>query len=413
MADKLTEARIKQEPPPERGQRFIHDGHRDAPRGFALRLTRAGGKAFVLNYTFDGRQRRKTIGDWPTWSLVAAREEAARIKREIDRGVDVLEAERQRRAEPSVAELTDMYCREHATRRRRGEETRRYLERDLLPALGSLKAKDVRRGHIRTVIDKKATTGPVAARNLLAAIRHMFNWALERDLVELNPCAGIKLPPARKRERVLDDQELRAFWAGLADSDMRPLMKIALQLILVTGQRPGEVAGMRRSEISGKTWTIPAERRGKNEKAHRVPLTSLARSLLEQAEVENARLAARRRQPLPDEVFRFRLDRVMTVEALGRAVANNRSTLGNKHAPTWGHWTPHDLRRTCRTGLSAAGVSEEIAERTIGHAAQGIVAVYNQHQYDSEKAAALEAWERRLLTVVNEAASKEEGDEAG
>jgi integrase len=402
MADKLTEAAIKQATPPEQGQRFIFDGHRDAPRGFALRITKAGGKAFVLNYSFSGRQRRKTIGDWPTWSLQAARDEAARVRREVDRGVDVVETERQHRAEPTLADLVARYCREHADKRRSGEDTRRYLERDLLPSLGSMKAKEVRRGHVRSVIDTKAQTGPVAARNLLAAIRHLFNWALERDLVELNPCAGIKVSPARKRERVLDGDEIRSLWHGLPDADMRLLMQLALRLILVTGQRPGEVAGMRWSEIQSDTWIIPAERRGKNEKEHRVPLTPLALQLLGQVRAENERLSKRRKLPVPEALFAFRSNSSLTVDALPRAVAKNRAALGNKDTDTWGHWTPHDLRRTCRTGLSATGVSEEVAERTIGHAAQGIVAVYNQHRYDAEKRAALEAWERRLLKIVGQ-----------
>ena len=63
-------------------------------------------------------------------------------------------------------------------------------------------------------------------------------------------------------------------------------------------------------------------------------------------------------------------------------------------------WRPHDLRRTMRTGLAAAGISENIAELVIGHTRQGIVAVYDLHRYDAEKRSALEAWERRLLRIV-------------
>src|SRR6056297_3328688 len=84
---------------PGKGQRLVFDDHRDAPRGFGLRITAAGGKAFILKYTFDGRERRKTIGDWPTWSLEAARAEARDLSQQIAKGTDPLEEKRRRKAE--------------------------------------------------------------------------------------------------------------------------------------------------------------------------------------------------------------------------------------------------------------------------------------------------------------------------
>jgi len=87
---------------PEKGQRFIFDDHRDAPRGFGLRITKAGGKAFVLSYAVDGRQRRKTIGEWPIWTLEAARTEAQELTRKIQTGTDPLEEKRRRRADPCL-----------------------------------------------------------------------------------------------------------------------------------------------------------------------------------------------------------------------------------------------------------------------------------------------------------------------
>jgi hypothetical protein len=97
---KLTDGRagtIAKAELPEKGQRFIFDDHRDAPRGFGLRVTKAGGKAFILKYSIDGRERRKTLGDWPTWSLEAARAEAQDLTRAINKGTDPLEAKRRRK----------------------------------------------------------------------------------------------------------------------------------------------------------------------------------------------------------------------------------------------------------------------------------------------------------------------------
>lgn len=406
----LTEAVVKNAKPPAKGQRFIFDGHRDAPRGFGLRITQAGGKAFIIRYTFEGRQRRKTIGDWPTWSVAAARDEASKIRRRVDSGIDVLEEERLERQADTVQAVVERYCKQHVDNLKSGAEVRRYFERDLIPVLGSTKLKDVRRADIIKLVEDKAAEAPRAAALLLAHIKGLFAWAMDRELIEASVAAGIR--PARvnstmrprQRARVLDDEEIKTFWTHAEDCGLHRLTALALKLVLVTGQRPGEVAGMRWDEIDGTIWTIPASRRLKTETEQRVPLTDTALELIEQAQAELARLAHRRKWSNDTHVFATRADGGVTVYALGTAVSRYRSELGNKEAPDWGFWTPHDLRRTCRTGLSACGVSEEVAERVIGHAHRGIVATYNQHTYDREKRAALEAWERRLLQIIGQRA---------
>lgn len=405
---KLNEAEIKKAEPPAKGQRFIFDDHRDAPRGFALRITQAGGKAFVLNYTFQGKQRRKTIGEWPTWSLVAAREEAQALRRKIDSGTDVLEAARMERREPTVADAVARYRRQHLDSLSSGAEVARYFERDVIPAMGGRKLKAVRRADIIKLVEDKAATAPRAAALLLTHIKSLFAWATDREMIEANPAAGIrpakvsKAMKPRQRGRVLDDAEIRALWSGAHTCGMHKLTALVLKLVLVTGQRPGEVAGMRWSEIEGDLWTIPASRRRKTETEQRVPLTATAQALIAEAKAELARLAQRRRWDAGDFVFATSANSGITVHAVDRAAARFRDDLENKESTDWGFWTPHDLRRTCRTRLSACGIAEEVAERVIGHGHKGIVATYNHHQYDQEKRAALEAWERRLLQIIGE-----------
>jgi integrase len=203
-----------------------------------------------------------------------------------------------------------------------------------------------------------------------------------------------------KRGRTLDDGEIRAFWLGADACGIHRLTAIALKLILVTGQRPGEVIGMTRSEIEGTAWTIPASRR-KTGTGHVVHLTETALSLLADARAEVSRLAKRRGWPESPFVFEFREGKPGTTAALSRALTRYGDALGNRDHPDWGHWTPHDLRRTCRTRLSEIGIAQEVAERVIGHTAQGVVGVYDQHKYRHEIRAALEGWERRLLSIID------------
>jgi integrase len=397
---------------PEKGQRFIYDDHRDAPRGFGLRITSAGGKAFILSYTVEGRKRRKTIGDWPTWSLEAARIEARELVQKINTGVDPLEDARRRKAEPSIRDLAADWLEMHATGLKSERAIRGYIENDLVPVIGRMKVSDVRRRDVIEVVEAKAQHTPRAAAQLLLYARRMFDYATDRDYLPANPLAGLK-PSAIKvkgtrnplkpvtRTRVLDEEELQTFWSNVETCGLHRLTALALKLVLVTGQRPGEVAGMHTTEIEDRIWTISADRRGKTQTSHAVYLTDAALGILASAKEELARLQERRRAPWKGYLFEARPGSPVTNAALCRAIDRQHLSFGAKDINPWGRWTPHDLRRTMRTGLSACKVRPDIAELTIGHVKTGMVAVYDQHGFEDECRDALVAWERRLMAIVN------------
>ena len=411
---KLTDGKsgtIAKAEPPEKGARFIFDDHRSAPSGFALRITQAGGKAFVLRYTVDGRTRLKTIGDWPVWSLEAARDEAQNLSREIRRGHDPLEAARRRKEAPTVATLAKEWLDRHASGLKSEGAIRGYINNDLVPALGHMKVADVKRRDVIEVIEAKAEKTPRAAAQLLLYARRLMDYATDRDFIPANPLAGLKpgaiavkgrrdaLSP-KVRMRVLDRDEIAGLWNRAESCGMHRLTALALKMILVTGQRPGEVAGMHKDEIDGRIWTIPASRRGKTETEHRVYLTDTALDLIDTAKAEIMRLQKRREQPWSGFIFETAPGAPVTVSAIWRAVHRRAVALDAQDLSPKGMWRPHDLRRSMRTGLSACGVRPDIAELTIGHTKRGITAVYDQHGYDAERRAALEAWEARLLRIA-------------
>lgn len=396
---------------PETGQRFIFDDHRDAPRGLALRITSAGGKAFVLKYTSDGRERRKTIGPWPTWTIEAARAEAHNLLRGVGQGIDPLEEKRRRKAEPTVADLADEWLKKHASGLKSEGAIRGYVLNDIVPVIGRMKVSDVRRRDVIEIVEAKAEKTPRAAAQVLLYARRMLDYATDRDFIPANPLAGLR-PSAIKvagkrdplksvaRQRVLDGDEIRVFWSAIDGAKLHRLTALALKLVLVTGQRPGEVAGMHEREINGRAWTIPAARRGKTETGHSVHLSDTALQIVQDARAEIARLQRRRGAPAAGFIFEAVPGQPITNAALSRAVERQHEALGAKDAAPWGRWTPHDLRRTMRTGLSACRVRPDIAELTIGHTKRGVIAIYDQHGFDAERRAALEAWEARLLRIV-------------
>jgi len=417
MAVILSDDIIKSMQPPSRAQQLVFDSHPEAPRGFGLRITAAGSKSFVLRYKVGNTSRMLTIGEYGknAWRLAAARKKAGEYRQQINTGVDIVEQRRTERAEKTFADVAEDYCIRHADHLKSAAQVRGVLDNHALPLLGNRKLSTIRRAEIIELVEKIARKHPRAASLALLRIKQVFAFAEDRELIEANPAATIK--PAKvsrrmspkSRGRVLDDAEILAFWGNAETCGIHLMTALALKLILVTGQRPGEVAGMRWSEVNGTIWTIPASRRGKTDTEHSVPLTGTALALLEKAKAEASRLGKRRKKKPAGYLFEARPGMPVTTAAIGRAVARYLKALGNRDIDTWGHWTPHDLRRTCRTGLAAEGIGDTVAEAVVGHTRKGIIGVYDRHRYDDEKRTALETWERRLLQIVKEAPAGAEG----
>lgn len=194
----------------------------------------------------------------------------------------------------------------------------------------------------------------------------------------------------KPRSRVLDDEEIKLLWKALnldSEVDIYWQTKLALKMLLLTGQRPGEVVNMRWDEIQGNWWTMP-EGKAKNREENRVPLVGMAVEILAKSKMLSG-----------DTPFVFtssyKPNQAMSVNAMARAVKRHMAEIGIAK-----DFTPHDLRRTLRTRLAQLGVSDLVAEKVLGHKLQGILAVYNRYAYDEEKRQALESWENELQKIL-------------
>ncbi len=161
-------------------------------------------------------------------------------------------------------------------------------------------------------------------------------------------------------------------------------------MILVTAQRPGEVVGIESHEIDGTWWTIPEEK-AKNNREHRVYLTSLAKEMLCNGD----------KYPFPAADANTPLH----VNTLGRAVrrlikAHNK-TQEEKDLPLLEPFTPHDLRRTAATYMAELKVTEFVIGKVLNHTNESITGVYNRYAYDDEKQQALTVWAERLEEIIN------------
>ena len=233
--------------------------------------------------------------------------------------------------------------------------------------------------------------------------------------------------PLKRGDRVLSETEIKTLWGNLDTCHASDELRRAIRIILVTGQRPGEVIGMHSSEIDGRWWTIPAER-SKNKKSHRVYLTDMALNLIGPLKVTDAitgnetkksyvflstkaktKILAENGEQVKAVKPMWRqapakvINRNLAVPVLvkGRPIFDKEGKPVTENKLGVADFTPHDLRRTAATFLSQIGFTDEIIDAVLNHTKQGIIATYNLNRYDKEKQQALKAWERKLLSIIS------------
>ena len=278
------------------------------------------------------------------------------------------------------------------------------LNRDVIPAWGKRKAKDITKRDVNLVREGIVDRGaPIMANNCFAVIRKMFNYAVEKDILQSTPCTGVKMPSEKKkRERALSESEIKIFWDNLPSCAITPDLQRALKLILLTGQRPGEVTGMHVDEITGAWWTIPAER-AKNGKAHRVHLTATAFELIGDTTDVFPTPHNGIERPVGDTALAVTVGRNLAFpmnDEKGQPLYNKDGKQATVNRIGVDQFTPHDLRRTTATFMSQLGEHDEVIDAILNHAKKGIIATYNLNRYDREKQQALESWERKLQAII-------------
>jgi integrase len=214
---------------------------------------------------------------------------------------------------------------------------------------------------------------------------------MKRGAVPSNPFADLPMPSSIiKRERVLSDEEAGVIWRAAGEA-LLPYGAI-VRLLMLTGQRREEVAGMTWAELSEDlaTWTIPATRT-KNGIPHLVPLSRPARDLLHALRSDG-----------PGDV-RARLALVFPGERGTPFSGWSKAKSALDTASGVSAWWLHDLRRTLATGLQRLGVRLEVTEAVLNHLSgsrAGVVGIYQRHDWAEEKRAALDAWSAHLLAAA-------------
>jgi integrase len=384
MAERLTDKVVKALACPAKGNRIKYDGGKDAVVGFGVRVTTTGARSFVLNYRIVGRERRLTIGGYPTWSVVGARHEAKRLRRDIDRGIDPLGEREALREAPTVNELCTRYLTEHAVKKRTGGDDEAKIRRIIRPELGSRKVASITFTDIDRLARKVTIeSGPYQANRVLALLSKMFNLAVRWEIRADNPCRGVERNLEERRYRYLTGDELRRLTEALAKHPSQSVANV-IRLLLLTGARLGEVIGAEwcQVDLAAGVWTKPSAST-KTKREHRIPLSGPARQLL--VEMRAAADGAGEASPY---LFPARAGNSGHLTGLDRAWATLCKAAGLRGVRL------HDLRHTYASILASAGLSLPIIGGLLGHTQPNTTARYS-HLFDdplrtaTERAAAI------------------------
>ena len=275
MPENLTQSSIKTLTAPKKGNKITYD---TKVKGLGLRVTSSGAKSFILNYHIAGRERRYTIGRFPEWTITAARERAALLRRQIDEGQDPLEEKAQDRLAKTVKDLWAEYEEMHLSNLadQSQKDVRNMWATWIIPELGrkrldQLSANDIDRLHRK--ISKKTQ---VRANRVLEVLRKALNLAIRWQWIKNNPADGFKRNIEQPRHRYLSQDEISRLLRE-ADNIDDKIAPVVIRLLLLTGARLGEVlkAKWEHFDLEEGIWTKPSSHT-KQKLLHRVPLSGEA-----------------------------------------------------------------------------------------------------------------------------------------
>jgi integrase len=369
--------------------------------GLSIRVSPNGKITFQTRFRFDGKAHRIDYGSYPEISLAKARELNQITKNKIALEINPIQERKTKKIEEQRAiNVEDLY-KEFIQKEIRGrlknkrpEYVESILSKNIVPFVGNMKIRNVKSRDIISLIEKIVERGsPVMANRTSTLVKQMFTFAESRGWIDKNPCASLTRTSIggkeKPRETFLSYQEIWKFWHGIENTNICPQLKLGLKILLLTGQRRGElILGKWDSvDLDKLRWTIPASL-SKNGKEHLVQISPLANQLfIELKNIKHNDYIVPSTQSDSDQPISER--------AINRAVARFRSELNLPNL------TPHVLRHTFSTHLSGLKIAPHIIEKLLNHQLGGMLAVYNHHNYYAERKEALNIWSDLIARIVS------------
>ena len=366
-------------------------------RGLSLDILPSGKMSWLYRYCLNGQYGKVSLGHYPDLPLRSARKRRDELAGKVAEGKSPAMEKKLTRAgmaaNPTVKEFGERYYKEQVTKRWKDPNTiRRYLDNEIFPTLGEKALKEVHALDVQALVYRKRDNGRVqAAMQLRNVIKQMFAYAIETQLVTVNPAVMVAtryIGKTRKRARVLTPKEIRLYLRTVYQSNMRRQFKLALHIILLTLSRKSELLLARWEHVNfeAEEWLIP-EGNSKTGKPHIVYLSSQVAAMLRELKA----LAGDSHLVMPG---RGSLTRPFAKNALNKALEGLTFDMDPL--------TIHDLRRTGATLLTEHGFNRDVIEKALSHAAGGIRAVYIVAEYAEQRKKMLQWWADYVDGIVNE-----------
>jgi len=360
--------------------------------GLAVRMQPTGLRVWKYIYSHHGRPRWYTLGRVDKIPLSDARKLAGRLSVRVADGADPQAERVADRVSGTFEDLAARYAdyAEHKKKRNKSwQQADKLVKKHLLPRWSKLKVTDIKRPDVRAMMNQIAA--PIVANQVLAAASAVFTWGMREELIKpgfVHPCFGVERNATNERERIRSDSEIPKFWSAFDDAGIEGM---ALKMILLTGQRPGEVAHMRTEHIKDGWWEMPGEPVAKlgwpgtkNAKSNRVWLSQPAQQVLRQMDEKGLVFKSPRGGPI-------RLNKVMQA---------TWTELGVERA------TPHDLRRSCGSAITGLGFGRDAMDRILNHVDGGSVTnVYDRFSYADIDKRIMESVGHKFMGLVSAGAA--------
>lgn len=372
--------------------------------GLTFTLSPKGTAAWVLRYRFGGKGRELTIGRYPDITLAKAREKALEARVEIQQGRDVAREKQkatiERAAAKTLRQLANDYMDKAFPRLAANtiKQRRYHIEGVILPKLGGLPAREVTTADVVSLVEGVGKKSVNVAELVFTAVAEIFKHGLARHVVTANPCAGISVSaicgkPEPKRQRLmLTEDELRVILPALPGIGAENALAVKIQLS--TCVRIGELAKAEWEHVNfdAAEWFVP-DQNSKTGRGFTIPLPTAVVGWFKELQ----HFACGSRFVLPARQVRRTRNHGGEVHFEQRAMNAMLRKLCERLGSKVRRFTPHDLRSTARSHLAALGVSILVAERCLNHSLGGLIAVYDQHDYMTERRAALDLWTDFIL----------------
>jgi integrase len=360
MNQHLTDAMIRKLVPPLSGMAAVWD---QSCKGFGIRITASGARAFLLNYRHQGRQRQITLGSFPTWSTSQARIRARELQRQVDSGTDPLGERQAALSAPTVNDLCQNYITHRLPSLRASSQRANmgYMRRYILPAIGSRKVASVSHADIASLHGK--IRAPIMGNRVLSMLSTLFGLAIKLEMIERSPTRGVERHAEHSRQRYLSGDEISRLMSVL-DHHQHSSANV-IRLLLLTGARKGEILGAEWSQfdLEQGVWVKPFASTKQN-REHRIPLSADALAIL--------------------RAMREKVDeRVALAKKQGRILRITHLFPGHKQNPhrnfIHSFWKAvckeagiegvrvHDLRHTHASILVSSGASLPLIGSLLGH----------------------------------------------